>query len=484
MNRYFSGFFISIILVFIFSVVFIYAPNFIGEDIEGRFKESMMSLSKNAKLDGKVIEYKRGIYSSTAKSLITISAEDDDVWFYFTHKITHGPRSSSFSYGKIISTFIIPEKFKEEFEYYFKDTPPLTVLNTIHFSGLIDFSFSTPSYVGSAWNNESMNIAWNGLLGSGKIPNDSNSFYIIVRAPLFKIKQTNDSDVTYEDIVIEVNSEKELQSGVWYGGMNYTMGELNVYQRNETDPLKKKFIANNTAMKLNISPKGDFVDFGFLMSIDGIIAGDKEVRNIRMNSSVKNISKEAYEKIDRLTKNIESKGYSEEYIESVYDQAIKDILPMILGKHPSLSIDAFSFMLGENKFSSSAFIKYIGGQNLTNFDPRYDLEGNTKFSLDKALLNEMAIYNITKETEEYMESEKITVGKDISQEKVDEIIRKAIKDQYDNLLTSGYIDDEDNIINTDISLNNGNIYVNSLLANEKLGWTEIKKTSEPKKYAH
>lgn len=148
------------------------SPYFCGNSLEDKFNEKLAEFQNALRADPyskiETVEYVKGWFSSSAKTVLTVRGRQ----YVLDHKMVHGPWRY-FGLGKVETTLEMSDQVKPTVDKLFAGKLPLMIDTHIGFSGYDSITITSPSIVKQSLPNSPNNsIGWGGMKGNFKFVGD------------------------------------------------------------------------------------------------------------------------------------------------------------------------------------------------------------------------------------------------------------------------------------------------------------------------
>lgn len=375
--------------VIVVALLAVGTPYLLGIQAKRVYEHTVDLIARESKLPFRVVDYKRGLFSSTAETAITIN----NMTLKIMHKIKHGPiifdssniKPNGLEFGAALvqNSIVFDPEIPEYTEILkiFGDQDPFSWKSLIGFSGGMKTFMHSPAAEHSN-NANGRTIVWQGLEGQVSNNKDYNALQGFITAPGITIKSA-DFNGGFTKFHNEFD-QKRAQGNLWVGEGSSSIEKMEA-------SAKESYVLDNFNLRYASKIENALYQGQFNFALNKAQTPEGVYGPIGIVVRLLNLDPEGISLLQSVMQNATIVPNLE---------ALKPGLRQVLLKTPTLVIENTKLTLPEGEISIDSTLS-IGGPNIPeNFDDSIystTLTGDVKAIIGQAVLKKFLAMGMEKE---------------------------------------------------------------------------------------
>jgi len=349
------------------------APIGLGWKLERDFRHHLAEYRQQLPLE--LLEYRRGWYSSRARSRLQLSlANGDSLPLLLDHRILHGPGSEGLHYAHI-RTSVVPEGAAgARLLQFFDGAAPLVISSDIGFLGGVSGELLSPAASSDA--SDPATLQWLGLRGHFRYSAD-DSGRLTLQAPALAFTGTT-GNAELRDIALAAQLQRSAASGLWLGESSFNIGLV------EARFGESSLVAHGLSYSGASSEAAGLVTMKLSYGLQQLAVGASTIDDFHLRIALANLDARALKAYDDALRQA-AIGGTQARPQTVLD-SLRSQAPLLLARKPQLSVEEARMAYNGAPLSAQGRVRYVGDTQLDDFSAMSDLAGELRLELPRELL--------------------------------------------------------------------------------------------------
>ncbi|MCL2297740.1 MAG: YdgA family protein [Proteobacteria bacterium] len=387
------------------AVVFIIGGSYwTGKGVEKTFRADVEEMAKYG-IWIKQIDYRRGIFSATARTEWALSPErgsmipgEESPTVSYKHRIWHGPLLSPRAAASIRSELVPPENpvaflvaffpISEESAAMlvdafgsnpFGEKAPITIETTVGWDGGIRARIASPGMEFPVGKDQSR-CSWGGL--NGEISRDSARSKVKANIVMGGLSVVGSNENRFQTGQITFRSDVEQLAGYEFtpvGTSSVVLDRFWYRVSDKSNDTMSETVLENARIEFSATINNGIAEWKTRFDADKVTAknGAITIEKPGVTLLLENIDAQAHEAIQKVAR--EQSG------ENMHHVFLREQAKLLLQRKPALTIKDLNARWPEGMMTGNLRIAYEGDGDITRFSPS-DLAVDLQFSLPRALV--------------------------------------------------------------------------------------------------
>lgn len=411
---------------------------YMGGKIQQAVIETATRWGNDQEVSVQLVDYQRGIFTSSARSIWSFEGDTDSYEVPVTHSIQHGP----FPYGyaaQVHSVFHLPEQTSATLRQALEGKEALRWTAQVQWNQATKHTIAADAFQANFQDGSS--LAWGGLQGQWLIHPDGTHIEGNVFLPHLAL-QTPLEHLQLHELHLQFDHTQALTSSLWTGPLQVTLKQIKA--DTITAPL---FSAKQLQLKIDSHVAGNLAGFQIASTAQQVSLHSQNAHDGKINIEIKNIDS------DWLSQALSWLNSSESE-EEMQTWSLINSLPELWAGHPEIHVSNFTLQTVEGSHEISAHLSYAGK------DPHLfalnDIHGQLRATLPRTSLASLLGQRVRKDYVALLES----MGQQVNADVLATSIQDGVTKRLESLVEYGAIQETDDSFTSELKFNSDGFELN------------------------
>lgn len=441
----------AIVLVVLLAGIGLGLPYYAGIQTEKHFRQNIETVIQDSPIAIKDYQYQRGLLNAKATTPLELKTAGSTFQIPVEHEIEHGLSLMNPNLAKVVTTVRLPAETPAEIKELFKDQAPLKISTLVGRDSSIRCDFSSPSVDGRLSGENQPEIHWKGINGTVSMSPDLNVGAMTLVAPALSVQSAKGVQFSFEQAGMDGDLKRNSPDGFWLGVSRANCRKISLVERNDQGVATDLAQADNFQLTINVSEKDGALEAVYTFLLEKLKTAGKAFDAGSLEIRFSSLDSQALMKLRDTLRDLNKQQIDDNTRNQETLKVLLELLPKFLARSPEVAIPRLAVGTSDGQIQGDGRLKYIGGQDIQNFQPLKDLEGEAKLTAPKPLVESIAI----------------TVagigGKDLDEalgDKAEAMKRQMIQEQISGLIAGGIIQDQGSLYSSQVALKGGALTLN------------------------
>ncbi len=442
---------IAIVILVLLAGLGLGLPYYAGVQTEKHFRQTIEATIQDSPISIKEYDYQRGLLNARASSSLEFKSVSGSVLIPVEHEIQHGLSLMNLNLAKVVSTVRLPAEAPTALKELFKNQAPLKISTVVGTDSSIRSEVASPPFDGHLPGDEQPEVHWKGISGSVSISPDWNVGAMALVAPSLSIQSPKGVQVSFEQATMEGDLKRSSATGFWLGLSRLGLKKLALAEKDEQGAPAELALTDNCQMTAQVSEKDGALEAVYTVLFDSMKTAGKDFNKATIEIRLSNLDSQVLMKLRDTLRDLNKQQADESTRNQTTVKVVLELLPRFLSRSPELAIPRLAVGTSDGQVQGDGRLKYIGGENIQNFQVLKDLEGEAKLTAPKPLVESIAL-SVTG-----------IGGKDLDKalgDKAEAMKRELVQEQLSELIQGGIIEDQGGTYASHIVLKGGALTLN------------------------